>query len=171
MRKSIFAFLVVLLLCFCSDNSGQLAALQDQVNELQKKLDDTYKPGFGEFMSNIQVHHAKLWFAGQNQNWKLAEFESHEITETLEALSKYQAGREETQSLPMLKPALDNMTTAIEQKDPVSFKNGFVSLTRTCNDCHRATQFEFNIVKIPDTPPFSNQAFRTEPLNSVNLPK
>ena len=35
-------------------------------------------PGFEEFMSNIQAHHAKLWFAGQNHNWKLADFEIHE---------------------------------------------------------------------------------------------
>jgi hypothetical protein len=27
----------------------------------------------------------------------------------------------------------------------------------TCINCHKATNFEFNQVKIPDSPPFSNQ--------------
>jgi hypothetical protein len=57
-------------------------------------------------------------------------------------------------------PALDSMNTAIQQKDPVAFKNSYVLLTNTCNSCHRATAFEFNVVKIPDSPPFSNQDFK-----------
>jgi len=49
----------------------------------------SYKPGFGEFMGGIQVHHEKLWFAGTNQNWKLAGFEIHEIKESMDDIRKY----------------------------------------------------------------------------------
>jgi hypothetical protein len=45
-------------------------------------------------MSSIQVHHAKLWFAGQNQNWELADFEMHEIAGIDDAIKEYQSERE-----------------------------------------------------------------------------
>jgi len=77
MLKLFYISLILLLLLSCSDNSEQISELRSQVTELQKKIDDSYKPGLGEFMSNIQVHHAKLWFAGINQNWELADFEIH----------------------------------------------------------------------------------------------
>jgi hypothetical protein len=48
-------------------------------------------------MSSIQVHHNKLWFAGESQNWKLANFESHEIQEAIQDIEKYQTEREESQ--------------------------------------------------------------------------
>jgi len=77
MLKLFYISIILLLLLSCSDNSEQISELRSQVTELQKKIDDSYKPGFGEFMSNIQMHHAKLWFAGINQNWELADFEIH----------------------------------------------------------------------------------------------
>ena len=43
---------------------------EKEINDLKQKLQNTYKPGLGEFMVNIQLHHGKLWFAGKNQNWK-----------------------------------------------------------------------------------------------------
>jgi len=65
----------------------------------------------------------------------------------------------------MINPALDSMNAAIAKKDPVQFKNSFVLLTNTCNNCHHAVNFEFNVVTIPDKPPFSNQIF-TPPTSS-----
>lgn len=35
-------------------------------------------------MSGIQVHHAKLWFAGEAGNWGLSDFETKEIRETID---------------------------------------------------------------------------------------
>ena len=48
----------------------------------------------------------------------------------------------------------------IAQKNISAFKSGFTILTNSCNTCHKATQHEFNVIKIPDSPPFSNQEFR-----------
>jgi hypothetical protein len=160
MLKLVFTFSVFLFLSSCSDNSQQLSELQTQVNELKKKVNDAYKPGFGEFMSNIQVHHAKLWFAGNNENWKLAEFEINEIKETIEDIQKFQSEREETKTLPIINAPLDSVQFAIENKNLYKFKGSFTSLTNTCNFCHQAVKFEFNKIKIPDSPPFSNQIFK-----------
>ena len=81
--KKIIPILFVVALISCNKQSDQIQALQKRVDSLEKKVAESYKPGFGEFMSGIQVHHNKLWFAGQNENWKLADFEIHEIMEAI----------------------------------------------------------------------------------------
>jgi hypothetical protein len=48
---------------------------------------EPYASGLGEFMTATQLRHAKLWFAGKENNWDLAAYEIDEITEGLEAVS------------------------------------------------------------------------------------
>jgi hypothetical protein len=149
-------------LLFACSPQPSLSDLQKRIDSLNVQLAKAYRPGFGEFMSNVQIHHAKLWFAGQAENWKLADFELHEIIETIEALEQQLAQRKETQLLIMLKPQLDSMNMDLQKKNVDIFKNRFIRLTAQCNECHRAVDFSFNVVKIPDTPPFSNQSFKAE---------
>ncbi|QOW10258.1 hypothetical protein Q73A0000_07705 [Kaistella flava (ex Peng et al. 2021)] len=160
--KQIFPILFSIALISCNQQTDQTQLLQKRVDSLEHQLAETYKPGFGEFMSGIQVHHNKLWFAGENENWKLADFEIHEIMEAIDNIKKYQKERKESEMIDMLNPALDSLNNAIKLKNPKLFKSSFITLTNTCNQCHRQTQFEFNVVKIPDQPPFSNQDFRKQ---------
>ena len=144
------------------EGPGQEASperLQAQIDSLQRKLDNSYRPGLGEFMSGIQVHHAKLWFAGSAGNWGLSDFETKEIRETIDDIESYCTDRPEVASLPMIKPPLDSIDAAIRNRSIVQFKSGFVLLTNTCNNCHRATKHEFNVIRIPTTPPVTNQVF------------
>lgn len=158
--KSIFILILVASLWSCNQRPDGGRILQDRVDSLEMRLNETYIPGFGEFMSNIQVHHAKLWFAGQNKNWKLAAFELDEIRESLADLQKYQKDRMEAKMLPMINPALDQMKNAIQSENPEIFNRNFTELTNTCNECHEATHFEFNRMKVPEAPPFTNQEFK-----------
>ena len=158
--KRYFILFIVIITGGCNSSSNTNNNLRARIDTLEKKLANTYKPGFGEFMSSIQVHHAKLWFAGQNQNWELADFETHEIAETIDAIKEYQTEREESKKVDMLKPALDAVNDAIQKKDSSLFNSSYLLLTSTCNNCHNAVNFGFNVVKIPETPPFSNQAFK-----------
>ena len=153
----VLLFSIVIIACNQSNKKTKI--LLARIDSLEKKLAATYKPGFGEFMSGIQVHHAKLWFAGINNNWDLADFEIHEIMEALEDLQKFQPERKEVASLSMLKLAIDSLNAAIQNKNPVQFKSSYILLTNTCNNCHKAVNYSFNEVKIPETPPFSNQVF------------
>jgi len=158
--KEIFLFFIIISLFSCNNPADKTQALQNRIDSLENKLAHAYKPGLGEFMSSIQVHHAKLWFAGQNQNWQLAAFEIDEIKEALEDIPLYCADRPEVQQLGMINPAIDSISNAINTKNQPRFKNSFVLLTATCNNCHHATNHAFNVIKIPDTPPFSNQDFK-----------
>lgn len=159
MMKFISFSLLSLAFIACNRSADHSKQLEARIDSLQQKLEDTYKPGFGEFMSGIQVHHAKLWFAGINNNWELADFEIHEIMEVVDAIKKYQPERVESRSVPMIEPALDSVSAAIKQKNITQFKSSFVLLTNTCNTCHKAVNYSFNEVKIPESPPFSNQVF------------
>jgi hypothetical protein len=155
--KQVSIFLIVLAAACQSNQNSQL--LQKKVDSLQQQLAHTYKPGFGEFMTGIQEHHAKLWLAGRAGNWGLADFEIHEIMESVEAIQKVETERKESKLIPMLVPALDSVNHAIERKNSDQFRTGFLFLTQTCNNCHKVTDFSFNKVVVPERNPFPNQAF------------
>ena len=162
MKFLILSFFVLgFLSCNQQNNSKEL---HTRIDSLEKKLANSYQPGLGEFMSSIQVHHAKLWFAGENENWPLADFELHEIAEALDDVKNFNSDRPEIKSLTMIDAPLDSISKSVQQKNVSTFKSNFVLLTTTCNNCHRDTDHGFNVVKIPDTPPFSNQDFKPHSL-------
>lgn len=146
----------------CTQKNKDYTILKNKVDSLESKLADAYKPGFGELMTSIQTHHAKLWFAGINRNWKLADFEIHEINEVLENIKIYRSERKETKSIDMLIPAIDSVKTAIENKNSEGFDQSYTYLTDACNRCHKLTDFEFIKVKIPEKPFFTNQDFEVK---------
>jgi hypothetical protein len=158
--KLLALLITISLIISCHQPNDKIEKMQASIDSLQKQLAETYKPGFGEFMSGIQTHHAKLWFAGQNQNWPLADFEVHEIQEALEDLQKFCSDRPEIKAIGMINPAIDSVNNAIQQKSPQLFKNSFVLLTNTCNNCHKATDHGFNVVTFPTNLPVVNQEFK-----------
>jgi hypothetical protein len=158
MKNFILSILAVIILG-CNRPTDKTQLLENRIESLQKELSETYKPGFGEFMSNIQAHHAKLWFASENENWRLADFEIHEIMESVDDIKKYETERKESKLIDMISPALDSVNIAIQQQNSEKFKSSFINLTNTCNACHQEVDFGFNVVKIPDEQTFSNQDF------------
>ena len=153
---------IIVIIVACNQSTNREAMLQKRIDSLEQRLSESYKPGFGEFMYGVQVHHAKLWFAGVNENWRLADFEIHEIMELTENIQKYQSERNESKMISMLNSALDTVNAAIGQKNLSNFKSSYILLTNTCNKCHMAVNYEFNVVKIPDSPPLSNQVFKIQ---------
>ena len=160
MKKTIPLILLSILLFSCNQNNDSISKLENEVSQLKQKLDNVYKPGFGEIMGNIQHHHSKLWFAGKNENWDLAEFELHEISEGFDDLEKYQSIREESKFAAMIKPALNSVGKAVKENNLGEFKNNFILFTNTCNACHEKTNYEFIKIKVPDFQPYSNQVFK-----------
>lgn len=150
--------IVYVLSCNSANDNGTNKVAT--IDSLQKQLNESYKPGLGEFMSGIQMHHAKLWFAGINQNWPLADFEVNEIKESLEDIQKFCSDRPEVKSIGMIEPPIDSLNESIHKKDLTMFKARFTSLTQTCNSCHHATDHAFNVVTIPTAPPVMNQDFK-----------
>jgi hypothetical protein len=158
--KTFFFLLAICFMMVACNQSDDRQQLQAKIDSLQAKLNDAYKPGLGEFMMGIQEHHAKLWFAGINKNWKLADFEVHEIGETLDDVKKYCTDRPEIKSLGIIDPALNDIKAAISKQDMEKFKSGYTELTKNCNTCHKDNQHGFNIITIPTSLPITNQDFK-----------
>lgn len=134
--------------------------LQKRIQVLENQLSNTYKPGFGEMMSSIQAHHSKLWFAGKNNNWQLADFEIKELYEIIEDIKTFQKDRKETAKIDMIFGSVNALKQSIKKQDMANFTKGFKQLTNDCNRCHQLTNFDYNKVKIPDVSPFTNQDFK-----------
>jgi len=148
---------LVMVISSCSEKDDD-QALAQKVKSLQERVNEL-KPGFGDVMVGIQTHHAKLWFAGINQNWELADFELHEIEENVEKIKNLYPEDERTKDLSTLDPALDSLSIAIEEKKVERFRNSFSFLTNSCNNCHQKNGYAFNVITIPDHPPVPNQKF------------
>ncbi|HKJ43004.1 MAG TPA: hypothetical protein VKA27_13000 [Sunxiuqinia sp.] len=158
--KQVITSILLLVIFGCNNKpSEKINRLQNQLDSVQAKLNDSYKPGLGEFMGNVQAHHIKLWFAGTNENWKLAGFEIHELMELFDDVEHFANDRPETKLVPMIRASIDSVNSAVQQKNITQFKTSYSLMTNTCNQCHQATEHEFNVIKIPDNHPFSDQEF------------
>jgi hypothetical protein len=139
---------------------------QPQTNNYQRQLDSlrlalvsTYKPGIGELMTTIQLHHAKLWFAGKNANWSLAAYNQSLIESAFKKLQRYHPGTPEARDAVMINGPMDSVATAITHKNSPAFERSFTLLTTTCNNCHAVTNHAFNVITIPHNLPVDNQDF------------
>lgn len=121
------------------------------------------KPAFipetAEMMNSIQRYHLKLWFAGQNEHWELADFQLHELEEVFETMELFKADKDYIPLLPMIYPPIENLEETIKSGDKNRFEEGFNQLTNTCNTCHKSTGHPYITIKIPETNPYSNQSF------------
>ncbi len=150
---------VILLSCTNNPNCGEMRiALEKKVDSLNAFI-QKMKPGLGELMLGVQLHHEKLWFAGTAKNWKLAEFEIGEIKETVEQAKQIETDRPETKNLNLLTSPINAVSEAVASQDVEKFKRGYENLTNTCNSCHQLNHFEFNVIKMPTAPPVTDQEF------------
>ncbi|MEO8734614.1 MAG: hypothetical protein ABI373_09820, partial [Flavobacteriales bacterium] len=123
--------LVISGLVSCGSSDQRTRKLEQRVDSLQIRIAHAYRPGLGEFMSGIQVHHVKLWFAGSHANWKLADFEVHVIMESIDDIKTYASDRKETKQIGMLDPALDSVNVSITKQDTALFRSSYLLLTQT----------------------------------------
>lgn len=125
-------------------------------------------PGLGEIMGVIQQHHAKLFFAGQAGNWDLARYQLDEIKEGFEMAENLHPNFK-TVSTPlpkiipvMMAKSIDDLSADIQQKNKDTFLKGFDALSHACNNCHRATKFDFIVIQRPSSLEHSNMMFDTK---------
>ncbi|MEW6144195.1 MAG: hypothetical protein AB1598_04160 [Thermodesulfobacteriota bacterium] len=164
--KAVLSVMTLIAFIFtgCRAYQADQIEMQSQIDGLKeqvRKMEEGYKPGFGELMGTIQTHHAKLWYAGTNENWKLAEFEIHEIEETIEKVSELHGDRYKANELipALVVPFLESTRKASQNKDVSAFQQSYTQLTTGCNNCHVDTGFEFIVIQAPVGPAFPNQRF------------
>jgi hypothetical protein len=130
--------------------------LHAQIDSLKDQLKKSYVPGTGELMTNIQIHHAKLWFAGSNSNWLLAEYQESLIRSGFKKVQQYHGQK----LVAMIEPAMDSVEKAIREKNAGSFRRQFEFMTSSCNNCHLVTDHPYNVILTPTNVPLDNQRYK-----------
>lgn len=130
----------------------------------QAPTKSSYIPGLGEMMTQISYRHGKLWFAGQAQNWELANYELEEIEEGLADVSQFHPSHKEIKAIPeqiaqTMNNPIKQTAAAIHNQNLSAFKTGYDAITAGCNTCHQANGFGFNVIVRPEVNVYSNQRF------------
>ena len=139
---------------------AQIAALKKEIAELKKSA---YHPELGEQMLTLQIRHARLWFAGQAQNWTLAAFELQEIKEAFDAVVEQNADHAifQPQRLADILPAMTKapimaLRDAIDHGSKAEFDKTFDGLSAACTGCHKAAGTDFLVIQRPTAPLLDN---------------
>ena len=144
-------------------NGCGLAALQDSMKRMQAELASTKQlaPGLGEYMTTIQLHASKLWFAAKAANWDLAEYELDELKETMEAAKALNAEKNGVKISNVLDAVLQtqvaHLAESIKRKSAVDFQKSYDETLGACNGCHTESGHKFIQIIRPSAPPVTNQ--------------
>jgi hypothetical protein len=144
-------------------NDRAFATLQDSLKRAQADLAIAKEsvPGLGEYMTTIQLHAGKLWFAVKASNWDLSQYELDELKETMEAAKGLNAEKNGVKISNVLDSVLQTqvtqLTESIKRKSPAEFQKSYDETLSACNGCHAEAGYKFiNIVR-PTAPPVTNQ--------------
>jgi hypothetical protein len=145
-----------------------VAQMRDSLALLHQVVDSlkAQTPGLGEYMSTIQLHTAKLWFAGQAANWKLAKYEHDELEETIEAAEALHAKKNDVDISAVLrsvrKTQLPLIQQAIDKRSLRVFEGAYGETLAACNGCHQPAGYEFIHIIPPKREPVTNQLWKAD---------
>ena len=112
----------------------------------------------------IQTRHAKLWYAGQAENWPLVEFlyeETQSMFNQIMLTHPTYDGHVISELMPLhTARAMIDLQTALRSKDKRGFTRAYDDVTTACNGCHEASDPGFIVITRPSAPPLSYQQFR-----------
>ncbi len=116
-----------------------------------------------ETMGYYQRFSYKLYLAGNNENWELADFYNHELEEVSEELIKGNVIHDDYNlsnlSESMLLPKIEKVEEAIRKQDQVLFLENYELMISSCNLCHQATKHGFIKIIVPNDSTVWNQDF------------
>jgi hypothetical protein len=123
----------------------------------------SHAPGLVESMLTAQSHHAKLWFAGNAQNWELAEYQIDELEEGLEDTAKnvpdYKGVPVGKMIESLIMAPIAEVESAVKSRDRARFTAAYDKLTAACNSCHEGANRGFIVIVRPAATAFPNQSF------------
>lgn len=115
--------------------------------------------GLGEIMTQQQLRHIKLWFAGRAGNWALADYEIGELNDGFEDVNKLLGGDTVEK---MVGDPIKALQKAIDDKNRAAFTSAYDRLSAGCNNCHRTLDHGFIMIQRPALLPYSDQAFEPQ---------
>lgn len=146
----------------CAEPAGDqidAAAVEARLAELEER----FTPGLHTLMGEVGTRHAALWFAGDAENWPLADYQLHELEELIENIETLHPVYDEIPVADLLDettaPAVAELETAVDGRDRDGFVRAFDQLTQACNSCHVAAEREALRIVRPTAPPMTNLEF------------
>jgi hypothetical protein len=129
-----------------------------------------FQPGLADLMTMlVQPRHLRIYYAGTEKYWELAEFEVRELRSSFrrisDAIPRYQGIDVKATVASMVVPSMHDLEVAIRAADQKQFTKAYQTLTDACNACHVYLEHPFLVIKVPDsaTPGYSDQNFRPSP--------
>lgn len=147
-------------------SGGELTAIQDSIKQVQADMKAAKEtaPGLGEYMTMIQLHAGKLWFAAKPANWNLAQYELDELKETIEsakALNEEKNGIKISNLLDaVLQSQVAELDKAVKGKNLDEFQKRYDETLGACNGCHAQAGYSFIHIVRPSAPPVTNQQWQ-----------
>jgi len=133
-----------------------LHTLAAEVNSIQGKL-----PSQSHTMQDVSYHFGNLWFAGEQENWDLAEFYWDETLSHLHWAVRVIPVRKDLKGNDVdLRPILagfehgplHQLHDAIVAKDKAAFEHQYRTSLETCYGCHKAALKPYLRPQIPERP-------------------
>ena len=104
--------------------------------------------GFDMAMVETGYRYQELFWAGKDENWEYAAYQSEKIRVAIENGLERRPKRAAS-AQDFLNIALPGMDKAIAGRDTIQFKQAFTALTANCLACHSLEKVPFVTVKIP----------------------
>jgi len=143
-------------------DSSDAPSLAQQVADLKASNEQlrTLIPSQSHAMMDVAYHFTNLWFAGQHQNWPLAQFYFNEARShiawavRLVPARKTSGGELHLQEMfdAFDKTQLADLKKQIADKNGKQFKVAYRAALDGCNACHTAAEKPFLHVVVPDKP-------------------
>ncbi|MCI0534781.1 MAG: hypothetical protein L0Z50_06110 [Verrucomicrobiales bacterium] len=137
--------------------TNEIAALRAEIEVLKGKPTDQ-----AHVMTSVAYHYANLWFAGQKENWPLAEFYWTEVRSHMSWAVRVIPVRKDPQGNdvrlpeildPIEKSAFEDLHKTISDKNVETFRDSYKQMLDSCYACHLASGKPFLRLQIPERPP------------------
>ena len=134
----------------------------------QEKKCDTQKEDYelSEAMAYNQRFIEKLYFAGSNNNWELADFYFEELEEKIEDIVKHNIVEDTVEISSLIKkvlyPKIEAVEKSIEKQNQRLFQQSFVGLIEGCNTCHTSAKHGFVQIQVPKFNSYPSQVFNNQ---------
>ena len=144
----------------------ELSALKAEVTRLKGMVPDQ-----SHAMSDVGSHFTNLWFAGQQENWPLAQFCSDEVRSHLRWAVRIIPKRKDAEGREidlggilggLETSTLKDLDQAVKAKDKGKFTAAYKLQMEGCMACHRATNKPYIRLHIPEKPDAGILEFRPE---------
>jgi hypothetical protein len=161
------SLLALSLVAACEAPETPQTASPEALTALEDRLAERFTPGLHSLMMELQHRHATLWFAGEAENWALADYYLHELEELIEDIEELHP---EYRGVPvaellgeMTLPAVEALEDAVDDGDLAGFRVAYDQLTTACNACHIASDRAALVMQRPTQAPLTNLRYIPSP--------